>query len=226
MVLIASPDLLPLLAARSGTDAGELLAFSDADALRALAIITERHPQVIALERLFAATPRGAALIDRIKADPSLVESEIRVVSPHASEDAGEAPLRRGADRAASPGESATPPAWTLAPPPPLDLRGTRRAARIAMGSNADAMIDGNAARLVDLSTVGAQVISSTVLKPNQRVRVALPDDRGMLRFSAIVAWASFEIPPQSGPRYRAGINFVDANPPAVEAFCARHRAT
>lgn len=231
-MLIASPDLLPLLAARASATAGELLAFSDADALRALAIITERRPQVIALERLFAATPRGAALIDRIKADPSLVESEIRVVSQHVSEDvpadAGEArqPLRRSADRTASPGGSATAPAWTLAPPQPLDLRGTRRAARIAMGANADAMIDGNAARLVDLSTVGAQVISSTVLKPNQRVRVALPDDRGMVRFSGIVAWASFEIPPKSGPRYRAGINFVDANPPSVEAFCARHRAT
>jgi hypothetical protein len=47
-----------------------------------------------------------------------------------------------------------------------------------------------------------------------------------MVRFSAIVAWASFEIPPKSGPQYRAGINFVDANPPALEAFCARHRAT
>src|SRR5580765_483620 len=60
---------------------GEVLAFSDYDALRVLEVITERRPRVVALERLFAATPRGAALINRIKADPSLVESEIRVVS-------------------------------------------------------------------------------------------------------------------------------------------------
>ena len=59
-------------------------------------------------------------------------------------------------------------------------------------------LLDGNAARLVDLSEVGAQVVSSTVLKPNQRVRVALTDDHGALRFNAAVAWASFEIAAQA----------------------------
>ena len=32
------------------------------------------------------------------------------------------------------------------------------------------------------------------------------------MRFNAIVAWASFEIPPKIGPRYRAGIEFIDAD--------------
>jgi hypothetical protein len=38
------------------------------------------------------------------------------------------------------------------------------------------------------------------------------------------VAWASFEIPPKDGPRYRAGIEFVDADAEALEAFCIRHK--
>jgi len=39
------------------------------------------------------------------------------------------------------------------------------------------------------------------------------------------VAWASFEIPPKSNPRYRAGIEFLDAETEAVGAFCLRHKA-
>ena len=72
IVLIASPDLLPKLTPRVSNPDGEVLAFTDADALRALEVITKRRPALVALERVFAATPRGAALINRIKADPSL----------------------------------------------------------------------------------------------------------------------------------------------------------
>ena len=79
-VIIAASDLLATLKERTGDVNGEVLAFSDSDALRALEVITKRRPRVVALERLFAATPRGAALINRIKADPALVESEIRVM--------------------------------------------------------------------------------------------------------------------------------------------------
>jgi PilZ domain-containing protein len=85
--------------------------------------------------------------------------------------------------------------------------------------------VDGNVATLVNLSTIGAQVMSSTVLKPNQRVRMALNDDHGSVRFNASVAWASFEIPRETSPRYRAGLEFVDADGSAVDAFCARHKA-
>ena len=78
---------------------------------------------------------------------------------------------------------------------------------------------------LVDLSIVGAQVVSASVLKPNQQVAVGLKDATANVRFNASVTWTSFEIPPNSGPRYRAGINFTDADAPAVDAYCARHKA-
>jgi len=57
------------------------LAFSDNDALKALEAITREKPRVIALEKMFAATSRGAALIKRIKADPSLIGCEIKIVA-------------------------------------------------------------------------------------------------------------------------------------------------
>jgi hypothetical protein len=79
--------------------------------------------------------------------------------------------------------------------------------------------IDGNAAALIDLSVIGAQVVSQTILKPNQRVRVSIGDGTKPLRFGAAVAWASFELA-KTGPRYRAGIEFVDADADAVGRFC------
>ena len=44
--------------------------------------------------------------------------------------------------------------------------------------------VDGNPAALVDLSTVGAQVVSPTVLKPNQRVRVVLGEGKAAVKCS------------------------------------------
>jgi hypothetical protein len=61
-------------------------------------------------------------------------------------------------------------------------------------------------------------VVSPTILRPNQRVRMTLPDVTRALRFSAAVAWAAFEMP-KGGPRYRAGIEFFSADPAAVERF-------
>jgi hypothetical protein len=225
-VLIATADLLPTLKAKTSNGSSELLAFSDADALRALEAITTRKPALIALERMFASTPRGAALINRIKADPSLRQSEILVVSPD-MDFSRFSPRSPGSAPAGSSGSGATLAAVAPAPAaaPPLDQRGTRRAPRYRIAGQVDVLVDGSAAALVDISTVGAQVISNAVLKPNQRVRMGLNDDRGDVRFRAAVAWASFEISPK-GPRYRAGIEFLDANPTNVDAFIARHRAT
>jgi hypothetical protein len=226
-VLIAAPDLLEVLKARTSEadSTTEILAFADADALRALEAITARKPAIIALERMFAATPRGAALINRIKADPALGESEIRVVSRDADDTRIAA---RRSPPAPAPGGGgaaiATAAAEVAAPVRPLDHYGTRRAPRFKVAGEVEVVVDGNAATLVDVSTVGAQVLTSSILKPNQRIRMALPEENGAIRFNAAVAWAKFEIPAQSGPRYRAGIEFLDANAAAVDAYCERHK--
>jgi hypothetical protein len=224
-VLIAAPDLLPALTQRTGA-VNEVLAFSDADALRALEAIVSRRPQTVALERQFAATPRGAALINRIKADPALLGSELRIVS-HDSDYTRVVPRPAAPTPAPAPSTAATTVAAApaaVAVPAPIDRRGTRRAPRFKIAGDMSVHLDGNAARLVDLSEVGAQVISSTVLKPNQRVRVVLTDDHGAIRFNGAVAWASFEIAAKHGPQYRAGVNFVDADGNAVGGFCVRHK--
>jgi hypothetical protein len=212
-VLIAAPELLPGLRERAAREGGELLPFTDADALRALETIMKRRPQIVALERAFAASPRGAALINRIKADPSLSRSDIRVIS-HEADPARTAP--EGAGNPAAVAGNDPPRASAGA----LDEQGTRRASRVPIAQGVEVLIDGNAATLIDLSAVGAQVLSPTTLKPNQRVRVTLSDERGSLRMTGIIAWATFEIP----HRYRAGIDFIDADAAAVEEYAGRHQ--
>ena len=248
-VLIAASDLLGALEERAADLEGEILSFPDADALLALEVITKRRPRVVMLERTFAATPRGTALINRIKADAALVDAEIRVASadgeymrvvPRPS-GVGPKPLQGpgspgslasglSTSSALSPARAAEPftgqaPTTTAVEvqAQPLDQRGTRRAPRFKIAAHVDILVDGNVASLVDLSLIGAQVVSQTILRPNQRVRLALTDDVGNVRFNASVAWASFVMPPKFGPRYRAGLEFVDADANAVDAFRIRH---
>ena len=142
----------------------------------ALDVITRERPQIIALERGFASSRRGVALMNRIKADPALSGSEIRIVY-------------------------------------------SRRAPRFRVTSSAQLTIDGNVAAIVDISVAGAQVISTTSLRPNQRVRMSLDADQ-RVRFNGAVAWAAFELPAE-GPRYRAGVEFNDADNDALEKFIA-----
>jgi hypothetical protein len=63
---------------------------------------------------------------------------------------------------------------------------------------------------------VGAQVVSPTILKPNQRVRFILADKPKAIRIGSVIAWAAYELP-KSGPRYRAGVEFFDADQAAVQ---------
>src|SRR5688500_6962288 len=193
-ILIASPEHLPALKARD--DMRDAQAFSDADALRALDVITRQRPGVVALERQFAATSRGTALVNRIKADPTLTACEIRIVANDGSS-AGVAPRRAGdAPAAGAPAAGAqTAVAEAPAASAPLDQRGTRRAPRFRVVEDVEVLIDGNPATLIDVSVVGAMVVSPTSLKPNQRVRMSLPDPTRPIRFGAGVAWSAFEIP-------------------------------
>lgn len=219
-VLIASAEHLSTLQERE--DLGEVVAFSDAEALRALDLITRQRPEVVALERLFAATSRGAALINRIKADPSLSACEIRIVS-HDSDTSFTRVPRRTGDTVMGVTVPSTTPAVAIAEASspaaaPLDQRGTRRAPRFKMAGTVDVQIDGKPATLIDLSVVGAQVISPTILKPNQRIRFMLPNGSRPMRVSGAVAWASFDIS-KGGPRYRAGVEFLDADRTILTKF-------
>jgi len=105
-------------------------------------------------------------------------------------------------------------------PSRPLDWHGTRRATRYKVRPGVEIQVDGNPASVVDLSVVGVQVVSSTILRPNQKVRISIPNEDFVMRFRGAIAWAKFELPkPNDSPRYRAGVDFADADATALDEF-------
>jgi CheY-like chemotaxis protein len=220
-VVVAATNLLPSLRDRLA-DEGDLLTFADTEPIQALQAILEKKPDLIVLERLFAATPRGAALINRIKTDPHLANAEVRVMS-HTGDYVRQVAKPSAVDAVTSAGSHAS---GVTVESRQLDWHGTRRAPRVKIRSGVEIQLDGNPASVIDLSTCGAQVLSSTILRPNQKVRVSIPNDDFVMRFRGAIAWAKFELPqPASPPRYRAGVEFIDADAAAVDAFGSRNKA-
>src|SRR4051812_1973793 len=188
-VVIATADVLSAAQERVSALGGEILGFTETQAIEALQAVCARRPGVVAFERRYAITPRGAALMNRIKSDPKLLKTEVRVVA-HDSD------YTRVSPRPRSDAQKA------------LDQRGTRRAPRFRMKEKTAIAVDASAGSIIDLSTIGAQIVCTGTLKPLQELKIALTGAAGNIKFTAKVAWASFEIPPNSGPRYRAGIEF------------------
>jgi hypothetical protein len=225
-VIIGDQRHLEALRDRAGSDS-QVLAFDETEAIGALEAIMLYRPQIVRMERLFAASTRGAALINRIKMDPALTYAEILVVSPDG--EYSRVSQRRITPRTVAPMRVPVPmPDTPVAPEAPaaapeLDWRGTRRAPRFPMIPGTEAQVDGSSTMLVNLSSIGAQVVGTAPLRPNQRVRITLADHSDVVRVTAAVAWAAFELP-QGRTRYRAGIEFREAKAPAVDAFTERHK--
>jgi hypothetical protein len=209
-VIVAAPGHQDALRARAGVQ-GDVLTFSDAEAQQALEAIAAHRPPSVILERFFASTPRGTALINRLKADPALSGVEIRVLA-HDSDYS-----RVLTRKPPAPGDAAGDPAG----------QATRSAARHPLRDGATALVDNKPVQVVTLSGEGAQVISETVLRPNQRVRFSVAFATDALRVPATIAWAVFEMSKETGrPHYRAGLEFSGSDAALAEAFSARWTRT
>jgi hypothetical protein len=229
IVLIGPSEALDALRAQL-PEGAPLQVFTDFQIREAVEFIATHRPALVAIDQTFAVSPRGEALVGRIVEDPALSSCTIRVLANPAREK-----MRRKSGAGLTPAAPSLPFAEPVSSEPPadapleLDRRGTRRAERIRMVAGVAVTVDGNPAELIDLSIVGAQVISRIVLRPNQRVRVQLPDGkpdgRRPLRCSALVVWAAFEMPSGQAPRYRAGLKLTGAEADALHHFALLHRA-
>lgn len=214
-MLIGPVDALPGLQERLQPGA-DVQTFTESEAIEALDHIIRTKPVIIALDNDFSSSTRGVALINRIKDDPALTGCEVRVIA-HDS-DASRVAVKRGQ-------AGGTAVAVEAKSKPALDQKGTRRAPRVRVKDGVEVAVDGNPAALIDLSAVGAQVVSPTVLKPNQRVRVIMGDGRAPIRCNGSVAWAAFEMPKGQPTRYRAGIDFgLTADAEGVNGFAKRNK--
>ena len=202
VTLLIGPKILAAsLAQHPDTRDTELLVFEEGQVCQAVEHMVRQRPRVVALPEKFALSPRGTALTHRIAVDVQLAGTQVLVIDAQGS---------------AVPVPTDARPTWL-----PLDGAGTRRVPRIRMRDGIDVQVDGTMASLVDLSTMGAQVVSTSVLKPRQRVRVVLAVDAYLIRAAGTVAWALFEIP-KGGmpPQYRAGLEFLSADPEPLLQFC------
>ena len=215
IVLIGPAESLPALQERLDPTA-EVQTFTDSEALEALDHIMTARPDLVAMQDEFSETSRGTALINRIKDDPALAQCEVRIMAKNAAQN--RIAVKRG-------GPGGGPAVAVAEGKPALDQKGTRRAPRVRIKDGVEVAVDGNPAALVDLSRVGVQVVSPTILKPNQRVRVLIGDPKNPIKCAGAIAWAAFEMPKGMPTRYRAGVDFgTSADAAALEKFAKKNK--
>ncbi len=162
VVLIVPEDEVQVVKSEPGFET-DIRVFADTDAIKAQQLITRDRPRLVVLGRAFTESKRGAALIHAISTDPTLADTQIRVLGQtsdylHLVSRRAKAGLAPGT---AVPGE-----------PLPPDYLGRRQARRFRMDAAMRVRLGGTSITLVDLSRTGAYVVGPIVLRPNQRVQL------------------------------------------------------
>ncbi len=95
----------------------------------------------------------------------------------------GQAPARPVVAPAAQPADANEQPA---------EFSPARQARRLKMREDIDVVLDGSSSSLVDISSIGAQVLSPLALRPNRVVKMTLRGEEGALACKVRVMWATF----------------------------------
>ena len=216
IVLIGPADRTSQLKTCVTTDA-DVMEFVNTDTAKAVNAIIAERPSAVILEHEFATSALGSALIDRIRLDSRVGDTEM-LMGSHDRDRVNLVPL----------------PAEMIIPAPnlhrdetsPDDFRGTRRATRFVLTIGVMIHVDGDPATVVDMSRIGAQILFSRMVRPSQQVRVVVTAKSRSLRCEATVAWAHYELNGgKDGSYYRAGLEFVGADEDALDVFCGARRA-
>jgi hypothetical protein len=219
---------------------GRVTHFTSGNLAAAMENIRAHRPKVVAIDALFAQTPSGAAFADRVDA-LAIAGSTIRLIAQHEGRwvttprdgfvmVSGSRPVLAAAPQPAvvlpSPLAVAAVSKSAAVAPATAAVNNTRRAPRFLVRSPVDALVDSGRGSLVDISVLGAQIVSQPALRPSQKIKIGLPDTSDMLHVAAHVAWCTFE-KPQSDveARYRAGLEFTSAAQEALEDYRRRHCA-
>jgi len=204
---------------------GRMMPFPSASLGSAMESVRAYRPKVVAVDATLAQTPSGIAFLDRVeqlniaKSILLLVEHDGRwMTTPR---NAGAPSLGASGSRAQA---QASKPVAVVAPAARPEVVSTRRVPRFLVRDTLDVVVESGCAHLVDLSVLGAQLVSLPALRPGQKLKVSLPDTNDMLNVVAQVAWSLFEKPQiQAEPHYRVGLEFTDAAQQALEGYRQRH---
>lgn len=223
---------------------GRVIHFTPASVSAAMEAVRSHKPRTVAIDAVFGQTPMGVAFMDRVDA-LGIDGSSIKFILEH--EGRWITAARRGSKAPAADAETSghtsrrkhvepSPDIETASPElvaaiaaaveagDPLALSTTRRAPRFAVQGNVEAIVENGHASIVDMSVLGAQLVSVPALRPNQRIMVSLQDSDVSLNVIAQVAWSSFERPSKEvEPYYRAGIEFSGPAKDAIEDYRQRH---
>ena len=100
----------------------------------------------------------------------------------------------------------------------------SRKARRVKIDPAVAILVNGIASTLVDLSTSGAQIVSSSCLRPSRGVRLVLPTGNSSLTCEGRIVWARLESARTDAPAmYRGGVRFAGTDPRALLSFISQH---
>jgi hypothetical protein len=213
LIVIARAEHEVALRKRLGTEPTVAL-FADSDALKAFDAVEAHPPKILALDRTFAFTARGAALVARLRGDHRMGAIDLRVLT----EDETNSPMILETKALGLEGA-------VLKTSHPLDYCGTRRAPRFPITDAAGVVVNGENGTLVNLSSTGAQLLVHTRLRPSEPLRLALIDSDAEVKVRGVVAWSSVEAD-HGGLAYRAGVEFINPDALSLDAFCVRRMTT
>jgi hypothetical protein len=172
-----------------------VVVFDASDTVPPVGAVAAKAQTLLIIGPVFADIPAGLEFLDRFREVNATAEIRILVDDPN-----GLPTLLR---------QAITHPAHLglrAASQPLMRIPG-RRAARVQMPASTEMLVNGVPVVLVDLSPLGAQVISSHVLKPGEHVHVRIS---GTPRVTATVVWSVFELSREGRhDQYRAGLEFT-----------------
>src|SRR2546425_11726867 len=161
-----------------------VLHFTDSNLVSALESIRAHKPRLVAVESNFAHTTEGRAFVDLLHR-LAVPGCEIHLIS-----------FVKGQWTTSAPDATPIPVAAS-----PVVCVNTRRVPRFPVLDPLAMVVDGKPTNLVDMSVMGAQVVSQPILRPNQKLKITLPDEGDeVLCLTAFVGLAPFEQPNSAPP--------------------------
>ena len=93
------------------------------------------------------------------------------------------------------------------------------------MPEQIEIQIDGIAAKLIDLSITGAQILAPAALKPNRIMKLTIPHRNKVITCKGKIMWSKLETAIKTGGQlwYRGGLQFTASDQAAIEAFINSH---
>ena len=187
------PDLVARMRQHFEVDPS-ISVFDASEIVPPMNVVSARAQMLLVVERVFTEIPAGIEFLERFR--EANATAEICVLN---SEPTGSPSVLEQA--VSHPGHLALRSASQ-----PIGRVTGRRVLRVQMPAHAAAIINGISVKLVNVSPLGAQVLSPSVLRPGERVSARLP---GNPRLRGTVVWCSFEMSAETRkPAYRAGLAF------------------